>query len=494
MVNHIRHDSISLRSLSTLFHYKNARIYQTRVTRELRSQARQAVEQFTQEVLYHPANGEKLLLHVQKDELARALWHEGLILIYRLLFILKLESSDDPARAFSFSSTSLWRNSYSPSMALAPVTRDVLDKGAETGYFLEQGLRAVFLMFSRGLECTELNIKPVGGALFGENATPVISSLQWGERAVAHLIDKLLWTPRGKAARERVHYGSLDVEDLGRVYEALLELEPGITTDPMCRLRRQKLEVVVPLAQGGRYRPLKPSAPQDATADDAADEQEEDSPRRGKKTKVEWIEEIPGGCFYLRVGLGRKASGSYYTPHSFVRFLVQETLAPQVLKRSPREDPDPCAFPSPHPFLAHSALRLTCNHEGYEPLWREQVGDAWREERAAFTWPVLEGNDARWAVRAAVDAVVAEAYGLTREQYAHVLSGFSHRSYPKAPGLCLACFDELKSMGLEEFTAKYDPYRDIPLNEKLPEPVIEIPLAGEEEPVRKDSQQMLLFG
>ncbi len=49
----------------------------------------------------------------------------------------------------------------------------------------------------------------------------------------------------------------------------------------------------------------------------------------------------PPGRFYLRVGLGRKASGSYYTPHSFVRFLVQETLGPQVAERSPHDDPKP---------------------------------------------------------------------------------------------------------------------------------------------------------
>lgn len=30
--------------------------------------------------------------------------------------------------------------------------------------------------------------------------------------------------------------------------------------------------------------------------------------------------------------------------------------------------------------LAHSALRLTCNHEGYLPLWQEQLGEhTWRE-------------------------------------------------------------------------------------------------------------------
>ncbi|MGO9913710.1 MAG: N-6 DNA methylase, partial [Isosphaeraceae bacterium] len=90
-------------------------------------------------------------------------------------------------------------------------------------------------------------------------------------------------------------------------------------------------------------RPASESAPDSEDTDDDADDDgdETDEPTRGKKTKVEWIEAIPPGCFYLRVGLGRKASGSYYTPHSFVRFLVQETLGPQVEERSPQNDPKP---------------------------------------------------------------------------------------------------------------------------------------------------------
>jgi hypothetical protein len=178
--------------------------------------------------------------------------------------------------------------------------------------------------------------------------TPILTQRDWGERAVAHLLDRLLWTPqrRGADTRERVHYGPLDVEDLGRVYEALLELEPGISSEPMCRLRRQKLEVVVPLAQGERYRPAQPIAADefpdtDDTDTEDTDSEDEEVSTRGKKTKVEWIEYIPPHRFYLRVGLGRKASGSYYTPHAFVRFLVQETLAPQVAERSPQDDPQP---------------------------------------------------------------------------------------------------------------------------------------------------------
>ena len=122
-------------------------------------------------------------------------------------------------------------------------------------------------------------------------------------------------------------------------------------------------------------------------------------------------------------------------------------------------------------MLAHQSLRLICNHTGYAPLWREQLGNSWREPAPPFTWPVLAGDDARWAVRVAIDAVVAQAYGLDREQYAHVLSTFSHKSYPKAPALCLARFDELAEIGLDTLTRKWDPYWDVPLNEKLPEPV-----------------------
>jgi hypothetical protein len=109
-------------------------------------------------------------------------------------------------------------------------------------------------------------------------------------------------------------------------------------------------------------------------------------------------------------------------------------------------------------------------------LWREQVGETWREDKPLLSWPVLESDDERWTVRAAIDAVVADAYGLSREQYEHVLASFSHKSYPKAPALCLTMFDELKQLGLDAFTRKHDPYWDIPLNENLPQPVIELPI------------------
>ena len=300
-----------------------ARLNQARVTKDLRVQARAAVEGFLQAMLHDPANAARLR---HRGRLAATLWQEALVLVYRLLFILKLESTADPARAFSFAATPLWRDALSPNRALGPLVRRHLDQGHDTGRMISDGLRTIFRIFSEGLSCSELSIAPLGGALFGARSMPLLDRLHWSERAAALLLDRLLWTtPRGRE-RERVQYGPLNVEELGRVYEALLELEPGIAMHPMARLRRGKLEVVVP-ADGVTPRAIA------AHSEDG----DEDS-------NVIRKQDIAAGQFYLRAGLGRKATGSYYTPDEFVRFLVHDTLAPQIAVRSPDNDPDPAAI------------------------------------------------------------------------------------------------------------------------------------------------------
>ena len=300
-----------------------ARLAQARVTKDLRVQARAAVEGFLQAVLDDPANAPRLR-QCARDQLARTLWQEALILVYRVLFLLKLESAADPATAFSFAATSLWRQALSPNRALGPLVRRHLDQGHDTGRMLSDGLRTVFRIFATGLNCSELSIAPLGGALFGSHAMPLLDALHWSERAVALLLDRLLWTtPRGRE-RERVQYGPLHVEELGRVYEALLELEPGVASQPMTRLRRGRLEVVVPSDWATSH----------------ANESDDEDP----DGNVIRQQEIAPGAFYLRAGLGRKSTGAYYTPDEFVLFLVRETLGPLIAACSPDGDPNPAAI------------------------------------------------------------------------------------------------------------------------------------------------------
>lgn len=279
---------------------RSARAHQARVTDDLRRQARTGLDLFLNAVVSQAR---------RSTPSPSVLWHDGLILIHRLLFVLKLEASD-PALGFSFASTRLWRDALSPNLALGPLARRHLDLGHDTGSMLETGIRQLFRACREGLTSAELVIAPLGGALFEAEAMPVLDRLRWGDRAVALLLDRLLWTAPNGRPRERIHYGALDVEVLGGVYESLLELEPGVATQPMIRLRRGRQDSVIP---AGDARP------------DA-------------------IETIPAGQFFLRHGQGRKSSGSFYTPASLVRFLVRATLEPACSASSTADDPNPVAI------------------------------------------------------------------------------------------------------------------------------------------------------
>ena len=133
----------------------------------------------------------------------------------------------------------------------------------------------------------------------------------------------LLWTtPRGRA-RERVHYGSLGVEELGHVYEALLELEPGIAPSPMARLRRAKFEVVC-RSKASRYRIIVTDG--DGNARDV---------RGGHQP----------GRFYSarRHSAERRADPTTHRMRSFVSWSARHSRR-KYCQRSPDADPDPLAI------------------------------------------------------------------------------------------------------------------------------------------------------
>ena len=108
-------------------------------------------------------------------------------------------------------------------------------------------------------------------------------------------------------------------------------------------------------------------------------------------------------------------------------WLVRQKAATHLSLYMLRGLPVPAFSDSESRFLAGAALRLSCNHSGYDELWRDQAGAAQEPPGSAL--------------RAEIDAVVARCYGLDRSQYDHLLRAFSHRSRPEVPALCLAAFD-----------------------------------------------------
>lgn len=265
-----------------------ARLHQAKVTRNLRAQAKEAIVRFINAL---PSRG---------PIPAATLWHQALVLVYRLLFVLKLESTAEPGAGFSFATATLWSGTFSPTRALAPLIRWHLDHGHQTGSMLETGLRLLFQVFREGFTCSELRIAPLGGTLFDTAAMAELDRIPWGDRAVAELLDRLIWTTTSAGERARVHYGTLDVEELGAIYESLLEQEPYIAGEPPPFVCSEEVLRTAPADEDARP-----------------------------------------GQFFLRIGTRRKSSGSYYTPRAFVRFMVREALKGTIASICPHDDPYP---------------------------------------------------------------------------------------------------------------------------------------------------------
>ena len=127
-------------------------------------------------------------------------------------------------------------------------------------------------------------------------------------------------------------------------------------------------------------------------------------------------------------------------------------------------------------FLAQSVVRLCANHAGYAPLWTDQFGAAWHETGPPMNWPAIPHEADRWRLRAAMDAAVAHGFGLNRDDYARVLGGFSHKSFPATPALCLEAYDLYADLGSEAFLARHAPYAIVS------DPLVS-PLAGDSLPL-----------
>lgn len=197
--------------------------------------------------------GNGLLEHPDNDELrgkishnrpdAREFYHQLLRLIYRLLFLMVTEERDlifpetedenkepdlndllnginRPTRK----QKEIYNNYYS-------VAR--LRRLSQKRYLLEnqytdlwQSLMQTFALFEPGGTGKKLGIQALGSELFSHSAMPDISSAKVNNRVLLKCIKSLNEFEDEKHNLSFINYRALDVEELGSVYEGLLELEP----------------------------------------------------------------------------------------------------------------------------------------------------------------------------------------------------------------------------------------------------------------------------
>ena len=147
-------------------------------------------------------------------------------------------------------------------------------------------------------------------------------------------------------------------------------------------------------------------------------------------------------------------------------WLLRQKAAIHVSLYILSELPVPDFAPSSHRFLAHASLRLSCNHRGFMPLWREQLADAWLESSPVHSWPVIAAEADRWRLRAAMDAVVAHAYRLNHAQYERILAGFSHKSFRTGSSALSCGIRRARRKGLRDSAATMIRIATFPLSRR----------------------------
>ena len=112
-------------------------------------------------------------------------------------------------------------------------------------------LLATFAAVYEGCEYVDMRIPPYGGSLFDPARYPWLERLAVTDRVVHEILGALLILRRRGGAAERLSYKGLDVEQIGHVYEGLLEFSCLRVDEPYLGLIG-KLEPELPLAKLSR--------------------------------------------------------------------------------------------------------------------------------------------------------------------------------------------------------------------------------------------------
>lgn len=258
--------------------YKDSLATGIKVGEDLRGQVREAIETLGNGFLAaSPA-----LIHrlEQEDGLCRRYYGEILRVIYRILFLLFAEQ-----RGMMPGRDSLYAQVYSIA-ALRAHAEERLAHGATDGdrfshTDLWEGLKVTFRMVREGAPA--LGVFGYDGMLFAGNQTPLLDELGRGIRNsdLLRAIRSLTLIER-EGVLQRISYADLGVEELGSIYESLLDFTPRVTRE------REVLDE----------------------------------------------REIPAHTFFLDPrGSERKTSGSYYTHDSLVDELIKSALLPVARDR-----------------------------------------------------------------------------------------------------------------------------------------------------------------
>jgi hypothetical protein len=247
----------------------------TRALDQLRNGVEEAIKALGRGFLAHPAN-QALLGRLRKGELDKQDYYRQLLrLVYRLLFLFVAE---DRELLFAPEADEKTRERYTRFYSVSRLRR-LAERwlGARHGD-LYHVLRLMLQKLGNG-GCAELGLPALGSFLFSDEAIADLNGCELANHDLLEAVRALAFITDGHR-RRTVDYKNLRSEELGSVYEALLELHPEIN------------------AEARKFNLASAS------------------------------------------GNERKTTGSYYTPDSLAQCLLDSALDPVVAEALKRPDPE----------------------------------------------------------------------------------------------------------------------------------------------------------
>ena len=248
----------------------------TRALEHLRSGVEKAIEALGRGFLSHPGNSEL------KDKLRNGVldkqeyYRQILRLVYRLILLFVAE---DRGILLSPEAEPKAMERYSRYYSLTRLRKLAERKMGTRHSDLYQGLCLVMEKLGSDQECPEVGLSPFGSFLFSSGALKGVDGCNISNRDLLEAIRSLTFITYDHFRRP-VDYKHIGSEELGSVYESLLELHPELN--------------------------------------------------------------IEAGEFSLRTASGheRKTTGSYYTPSSLVQCLLDSALDPVLDEVTRKDDPE----------------------------------------------------------------------------------------------------------------------------------------------------------
>ena len=258
----------------------------TRVRDGLRNGVEKALLTLGEGFLQHPSN-DNLRAALDSGQLGRDAYFQQLLrLVYRLIFVFTVEERGVLHPQWNDPETKAARRAYAEGYALARLRNFSLKRRPRNRHDDQwQAIRIVF----RGLDQGEPRLAlPALGGLFAASQCKDLDAASLDNAHLLEALKDLRWArPPGSDSLVPVDYRNMGPEELGSVYESLLELVPTVD------VHARSFDFV------GRT--------------DAAS----------------------------TAGNARKLTGSYYTPDSLVQELIRSALEPVIEQRLAANPVDP---------------------------------------------------------------------------------------------------------------------------------------------------------